>query len=154
MSIWSKVKQFHKAFHLVIGEKAELPDFIDKHELVAHFRTTQQALEIASSNEAVQGFSLRSLRIRLLLEEVAEYLEAELSEDLEGIADALTDIHYIAAGTEVAYGIPGEEIFNHVHANNMSKLGPAGVPIYRTDGKVLKPDGWVPPQIKQFLNTS
>jgi len=150
MNIWQKVKDFHYAFNLTIADKPELPDFIDKHILIGYLRTTQQALEVASSDD-LATVGIRSLRMKLLLEEVAEYIEAEIDDDFEGIADALTDIHYIAAGTEIVYGIPGQQVFNHIHANNMSKLGADGEPIYNASGKVMKPDTWEPPQIKQFL---
>ena len=149
MSIWKQLKEFHESFNLDIGEKPWLPRFGDKDVLGPHIIAIRRGLEHASSQ--IETHDVRSLRIKLLMEEFAEYLKAEMDDDLIEIADALCDIHYIAAGTEVAYGIPGEEIFNHVHDNNMSKLGPDGKPVYRADGKVLKPDGYQPPNIDEFL---
>ena len=40
--------------------------------------------------------------------------------------------------------------FNEVHRSNMAKLVDGKV-IRREDGKVLKPEGWQPPQLAQFL---
>lgn len=91
------------------------------------------------------------LRQKLLQEEVTELKKAETMED---VADALGDILYIALGTIHEYGIADRMImiFDEIHSSNMSKLGPDGNPIYRKDGKVLKPEGWTPPNIKSILN--
>jgi predicted HAD superfamily Cof-like phosphohydrolase len=90
---------------------------------------------------------IRYLRIKLLREEWEEYLEGEANDDIVEIADALADMVYIAYGTAVAYGIPLDKVFEEVHRSNMAKLVDGKV-IRREDGKVLKPDGWTPPDIK------
>jgi len=123
MSYFTDVKDFHVAFGQRVGEKPELPD----------------------SNE-------RALRINLLMEEIAEYSEAELDDDFVEIADALADIIYIACGTAVSYGIPLDEIFNEVHRSNMAKLVDGKV-IRREDGKIQKPEGWTPPDIKSIIES-
>ena len=43
-----------------------------------------------------------------------------------------------------------DDAFNEVHRSNMAKLVDGKV-IRRDDGKVLKPEGWQPPQLAQFL---
>lgn len=122
MSNWyNDVKNFHIAFGQRVGETVELPE----------------------PNE-------RCLRIRLLEEEFEEYLSGEGKDDIVEIADALADIIYIACGTAVAYGIPLDKVFEEVHRSNMAKLVD-GKPIYREDGKVLKPEGWQPPNVKKIL---
>lgn len=63
------------------------------------------------------------------------------------VADAMADTIYVAAGTNLEYGIPGHEVFQEVHRANMRKAnGPR-----REDGKVLKPKGWQGPQIERVL---
>ena len=116
--MYNDVKDFHVAFGLNVGAKPELP--IDDE---------------------------RQLRARLLEEEYDEYLEAEWKDDIVEIADALADIIYIACGTAVSYGIPLDRVFAEVHRSNMAKLVD-GKPIRREDGKVLKPEGWTPPDTK------
>jgi predicted HAD superfamily Cof-like phosphohydrolase len=90
------------------------------------------------------------LRIRLLREEFDEYIKAENEDDIVEIADALADIIYIACGTAVSYGIPLDKVFDEVHRSNMAKLVD-GKPIRRDDGKVLKPEGWTPPDTKSAV---
>lgn len=148
-NIWTMLEEFHDAFNLGNPDKVDLPQFDNLKELQPHLLTIMRSIEYLCDH--LPTYDRRSLRIKLLLEEVAEYLEAEVANDTVEIADALTDIIYIAAGTEVEYGIPGEDIFLHIHENNMSKLGPEGKPIYREDGKVMKPDGYQPPNIDQFI---
>jgi predicted HAD superfamily Cof-like phosphohydrolase len=91
------------------------------------------------------------LRQRLLQEEVTELKKAE---DMEDVADALGDILYIAFGTIHEYGLADRIIFifDEIHKANMAKLGEDGKPIYRKDGKVLKPEGWRPPNLKPILS--
>lgn len=94
--------------------------------------------------------SERILRMKLLKEEFDEYNEGETNNDLENIAKELADIIYIVCGTAVSYGIPLDRVFDEVHRSNMAKLVD-GKPIRREDGKILKPEGWTPPDIKKIL---
>ena len=95
---------------------------------------------------------LIELRIKLLTEEVQEYAEAARSGDLVEVLDALADIGYILAGTIINHGMQAiyDDAFNEVHRSNMAKLVNGKV-IRREDGKILKPEGWQPPQLAQFL---
>lgn len=124
MSFYDDVKNFQTAFGQLVGEYPQFPD----------------------ENE-------RNLRKRLLAEEYEEYMNAEFDNDLIEVADALADLIYIACGTAVAYGIPLDKVFEEVHRSNMAKLVD-GKPIYREDGKVLKPEGWTAPDIAGVLNKS
>ena len=92
----------------------------------------------------------RILRMKLLKEEFDEYNEGETNNDLENIAKELADIIYIVCGTAVSYGIPLDRVFDEVHRSNMAKLVD-GKPIRRDDGKILKPEGWTPPDVKKIL---
>jgi len=91
------------------------------------------------------------LRQRLLQEEVTELKKAETLED---VSDAIIDSMYILLGTAHEYGIADRLslMFDEVHSANMRKLGDDGKPIYRKDGKVLKPEGWMPPNLKTILS--
>ncbi len=90
------------------------------------------------------------LRVRLLKEEVREL---QYSITVGDALDALTDIQYILDGTYLQLGFHRfkDAAFAEVHATNMRKLGPDGKPIIREDGKILKPEGWVPPDMRKIL---
>jgi len=94
--------------------------------------------------------SERMLRMKLLQEEVEEYVQGETNNDIENISKELADIIYIVCGTAVSYGIPLDKVFDAVHESNMAKLVD-GKPIRREDGEILKPEGWKPPDIKKIL---
>lgn len=95
---------------------------------------------------------LIELRIKLLTEEVQEYAEAARAGDMVEILDALADIGYILAGTIINHGMQNiyDDSFDEVHRSNMAKLVDGKV-LRREDGKVMKPEGWQPPQLAQFL---
>lgn len=97
------------------------------------------------------GKSTEMLRISLLEEEVSELVAATHARDLVGIADALADITYVVYGTALTYGIDLDSVLSEVHRSNMSKLGRNGRPITRADGKVLKPEGYSPPDVAAVL---
>jgi len=112
-----------------------------------------QAFEIPKlDNPGLGTNELIELRIKLLTEEVEEYAEAARNGDMVEILDALADIGYILAGTIINHGMQDiyDDAFNEVHRSNMAKLV-GGKVIRREDGKVLKPKGWQPPQLAQFL---
>ena len=99
-----------------------------------------------SNNELIE------LRIKLLKEEVEEYAEAARAGDLVEVLDALADIGYILAGTIINHGMQHiyDDAFDEVHRSNMAKLVDGKV-LRREDGKVMKPEGWQPPNLAQFL---
>jgi predicted HAD superfamily Cof-like phosphohydrolase len=123
MSYYDDVVHFHGAFRLPVGKKPELP------------------------NESEQA-----LRLRLVREEWIELRQAHLHRSLEEVAREIADLIYVACGMAVSYGIPLNEVWNEVHRSNMAKITKRG-PKYRTDGKVLKPYGWQPPDIKKALES-
>ena len=96
--------------------------------------------------------ALAKLRVALLEEEVSEFATASERSDLIGIADALADIVYVAYGTALTYGIDLDAALQEVHRSNMSKLGSDGLPLIRSDGKVLKSEHYFPPDIAGVLS--
>lgn len=75
---------------------------------------------------------------------------------------ALDLLTFVSIQITSSLGLEIKELFDEVHRSNMDKLGPDGKPIYREDKKVLKPEGWEPPnlipiiekQIERKLNVS
>lgn len=93
------------------------------------------------------------LRLSLIREEVDELAQAIQDRDLVGVADAIADILYVTYGAAGAFGMDADRLFAEVHRSNMSKLGPDGKPIYREDGKVMKPPTYSPPDLKPLIST-
>ena len=114
-------------------------DVLDFHK---RFRPDQ-----IGSRPAPPEVAVKTLRAKLIKEEITELTAAYWSDDLAGIADAIGDSIYVLIGMAVAYGIDLRPVWGEVHRTNMAKVGgPA-----RPDGKVLKPHGWQPPDISGLL---
>lgn len=98
---------------------------------------------------------LIELRHKLMQEENEEYLEAAQEGDLVEVADALGDMLYILCGTIISHGMQHkiEEVFEEIQRSNMSKLDADGNPIYREDGKVMKSDQYIKPNIEAILKS-
>ncbi len=96
------------------------------------------------------------LRIDLIKEEVEKELVTALCEkDMIGIADGCVDSIYVIIGLCHEYGLPLEALWNEVQRSNMAKAveQPDGTfkVVRRADGKILKPEGWTPPDIAGIL---
>ena len=94
------------------------------------------------------------LRYNLMVEENREYLDACKDGNLVEIADALGDQLYILLGSILRHGMSDKiiDVFNEIHASNMSKIDSNGNPIFREDGKILKGENYFKPNLKQFIH--
>ena len=109
-------------------------------------------IEMANDQEREDALELRMRLITEEFEEVATELGYECHilplsrrverRDIHHLAKELADLLYVVYGTAEIMEIPLEDVFAQVHANNMTKLGPDGKPLYREDGKFLKPEGY------------
>lgn len=111
----------------------------------------QNAFKVKMPNQPKMLSKQRSrLRQALLEEEVKELREAK---NILDVADAICDILYITYGTAHEYGMADRLVmlFDEVHRSNMSKMGPDGNPIFREDGKVLKPETYSEPKLRPIL---
>ena len=94
---------------------------------------------------------INELRFNLIKEELEELRIAIDTKNLVEVADALTDILYVAYGAGYAYGIDLDKCFKEVQRANMSKLGEDGKPIYNEKGKVMKGPNYLAPNLKEFV---
>ena len=111
-------------------------------------------LNFGQEVKAKSSFStdkINKLRYDLIKEELEELKEAMENKDLLEVADALTDILYVAYGAGHAFGIDLDRCFEEVQNSNMSKLGVDGKPIYNEDGKVMKGPKYFKPDLGKFL---
>ena len=102
-------------------------------------------------NPGLSSEKINKLRISLINEELEEFKEAIKNNDLKEVADALTDILYVAYGAGHAFGINLDKCFDEVQESNMSKLGTDGKPIYNEAGKVMKGPNYFKPDLSKFL---
>jgi len=107
----------------------------------------KQFLLPGQDTPTIPNEAIRELRERLNKEEFSELLEAENKKNLPGIADSIVDLIYVLIGMAICYGIDIRPVWDAVQKANMSKAGGAK----RADGKVLKPQGWQPPDVARIL---
>ena len=100
------------------------------------------------STPKVPRDGVKVLRQCLIREEVEETIKAIEENDLVEIADGIADSIVVLLGTAIAYGIDIRPIWDEVHKTNMAKVGGE----VRPDGKQLKPEGWVAPDIQNLLD--
>ena len=71
----------------------------------------------------------------------------EPAQELHRLAHELTDLLYVTLGTLTQLGINPDAPFAAVHQANLAKVGG---PV-REDGKLLKPAGWQPADVRAVL---
>jgi predicted HAD superfamily Cof-like phosphohydrolase len=87
----------------------------------------------------------------LIAEEVQELNDAVTANDRVEQLDALVDILVVTIGAIQSAGFNGESAWNEVMRTNFAKIDPdTGKVRKREDGKVLKPEGWTPPNLAPF----
>ena len=125
-------------FHQILEKVAEFQDATDQ--------TVNKETSLISTKEA-------NLRYELMAEENKEYFTACISKDKVEILDACVDMLYILAGTINSHGLQDliEPAFELVHQNNMTKVGPDGKVLRDPNGKILKPQGFQPVNLKQLF---
>ena len=94
-----------------------------------------------------------AMYIKLIDEEHQELLEATLAEDPVEQLDALIDILVVTIGAIHSMGADAEGAWKEVMKTNFAKIdSETGKVRKREDGKVLKPVGWVPPELAPFVS--
>ena len=116
-----------------------------------------------SDHPAIPSQETAELRHNLLAEEYGEYIAADNNFELArvtgepvtdhhfiNLADALADMVYVIVGTAISYGINLDASLEEVCRSNDTKFVD-GQLIRREDGKILKPEGYEPPDLAAVL---
>ena len=89
---------------------------------------------------------------KLIREEFDEYVGASLLKDEVETLDACMDMIWVILGFCYMKGYDVAGAWNEVARSNLAKINPeTGKVNKREDGKVLKPEGWTPPQLAEFV---
>jgi predicted HAD superfamily Cof-like phosphohydrolase len=93
-----------------------------------------------------------NLYVQLIGEETGELADAINAQDKVETLDALVDILVVTIGAIHSMGADAEGAWREVMSTNFSKIDrKTGRVRKREDGKVLKPVGWVAPELTPFL---
>lgn len=89
------------------------------------------------------------LYCNLIREEFDELVASSTKHD---DLDALIDILVVTIGAIHSLGVDGEGAWKEVVRSNMAKIDSVtGKVKKREDGKVLKPEGWTPPNLHPYV---
>jgi predicted HAD superfamily Cof-like phosphohydrolase len=92
------------------------------------------------------------LYMKLIQEEYTELMDAEAVSDDAEICDACFDLMWVVVGYMKSRGWDCEEIWDEGAQSNLSKIDPVTMRVKkREDGKILKPEGWKPPDFAKFV---
>ncbi len=88
----------------------------------------------------------------LIEEEHKELTDAVANDDKIECLDALIDIMVVTIGAIHSLGVDANGAWYEVLQSNMAKIDQAtGKVRKREDGKVLKPQGWTPPDLSKYV---
>ena len=92
------------------------------------------------------------LYMKLIEEEYKELMDAEAVSDDTEILDACFDLIWVTVGYMLSRGWDANKAWDEGALSNLKKIDRAtGKVIKRADGKVLKPEGWQPPDFSKFV---
>jgi predicted HAD superfamily Cof-like phosphohydrolase len=95
---------------------------------------------------------LAELYKKLIKEEVEEFWEAVDSNDNTEQLDACFDMIWVIVGYMYARGWNPNLAWDEGAKSNLSKIDKeTGKVIRREDGKILKPEGWKPPNFEKYV---
>jgi predicted HAD superfamily Cof-like phosphohydrolase len=141
----AQLMEFHRLFGIPILETPQVPsDDRVRLRMRMLLEETLECLDACFVDDHVTIDQLKRLG--------AEFIDKNVvSVDLPLLADGFGDVDYIVEGNRLEFGIQGHPIADAIHQANMAKAGPDGWIVRRADGKVLKPEGWTPPDIEGEL---
>lgn len=132
---------------------SEVRSIAKKKQMTNPFRDQEKFMR--ACDQTVDGFNEAQykLYIDLIAEEFTELNAAIAQGDTVEQLDALLDILVVTIGAIHSAGMDGEGGWKEVMRTNFAKIDKeTGKVRKREDGKVLKPLGWTPPDLKPFVS--
>lgn len=104
------------------------------------------------SNTPVPQNDLSKLYLKLIHEEYEEFREALVEDDDVEQLDACFDMMWVIIGYMKSRGWDCESAWDEGAKSNLIKIdNRTGMVIRREDGKIMKPEGWKPPNFAKFV---
>jgi predicted HAD superfamily Cof-like phosphohydrolase len=116
------------------------------------FRDQEKFMRACDQKVDAYAVSQYKMYLKLIDEEHQELKDAVAADDLTEQLDALIDILVVTIGAIHSAGFDAEGAWKEVMNTNFAKIDKeTGKVRKREDGKVLKPTGWVAPDLAPFL---
>jgi len=111
-----------------------------------------QACGQTHANTPTGQNNLSRLYQKLIIEEYNEFMQACEDENDAEKLDACFDMMWVIVGYMKSRGWDCEAAWDEGAKSNLIKIDPiTGKVIRREDGKILKPEGWKPPNFAKFV---
>ncbi len=122
----------------------------EKKQMTNPFRDQEKFMKACDQSVAEYNEEQYTLYCNLIREEFQELLDSTTAKD---DLDALIDILVVTIGAIHSLGADAEGAWKEVMRTNFAKIDKdTGKVRKRDDGKVLKPQGWTPPELEQYLS--
>ena len=116
------------------------------------FKDVQTFKEAADQSTVGYNVAQSSLYMKLIGEEFSELVTAKQQNNDTEVADACFDLMWVVIGYMISRGWNVDKIWDEGALSNLRKIDPETRKVLkREDGKVLKPEGWQPPNFSQFV---
>lgn len=116
------------------------------------FEDVSKFLQAVGQSDNWDNLEQAKLYKKLIVEEFSEFLEADIEDDDVERLDACFDMIWVIVGYMKSRGWDCEKSWVEGANSNLSKIDPAtGLVRRREDGKILKPEGWQPPNFTKFV---
>jgi len=133
------------------GQRAFLRESLGAFDPIADVKAFHEKMGLPVETSPVYLEHARAnLRGDLIKEEADEAYDALIAGSLEHQAKEICDSIYVGIGAALEAGLPIPEAWAEVHRTNMLKE-PGN---QRADGKILKPEGWEPPNLTPIINAA
>jgi len=116
------------------------------------FTDVQVFMNAAGQTTTENNLDQAKLYHRLINEEFQEFCDARLANDDVETIDACFDMIWVIVGYMQSRGWDCEKIWDEGALSNLKKIDKNTKKVLkREDGKVLKPEGWQPPNFSKFV---
>jgi predicted HAD superfamily Cof-like phosphohydrolase len=116
------------------------------------FKDSEKFMTACEQSTNVMNDEQFKMYANLIAEEYDELRVAIANKDAVETLDALVDILVVTIGAINSMGADAEGAWREVMATNFNKIDRRTAKVLRReDGKVLKPEGWQPPELAPFL---
>lgn len=139
-----QVTQFHRLIGEVVSTNPQLLDCdrSSDRELAKRLRQIIDTVRAETDPKSRLAF-----RVLMAIEELAEWIEAHVDQDMVAAADAWGDRMYVLLGDAVATGLPAQQIFEEIHRSNLTKASAD-----KQTQKGTKPEAFSAPALKEIID--
>ncbi len=119
-------------------------------------REFREAGDSPNFNLAAPNIEHTNMIFNCIIEEFNEFMEAAtayqddptVEEHRANLCKEWADLQYVVSQAACYFGIPADDAFRRVAVNNMTKVSDDGKLVKREDGKILKPEGYKPADMR------